>query len=590
MSEAISLISLAASVAAYAKAGNQTAPPTSPGSYATASALSALGAQLTTDLSSLSAVVQTKLADPAVRDIAAAMIAAATPTAAQAISAVASLYREGSLSDPSGLSVTVSKTAQPLVAIFGNSIASQAVPTLAAVNLTGSADTAAGATVLPVSGTVTAAQGAIVDVRSYDSSTESYTLASDHAAATALTLSAPLRKMVRASANYAVRVTPTVNTLRTYAGIGSIIVAQLSGRAAVASEGYGWGGSKIRQMLFDLPAFLDRVTTSFILLHLLENDVQVSSTSAESDIACLKQAVELVMKRGITPIVASPVPSDFYVGLNALAKFDAFTAYINGAGAGTLSSEYPGALALDCSSPWLLSTATARKPDPSILVTDGIHPAESDRAKAAMLAVGAPASARLRTVFASFTGGQTQVATAVNPNPKLELTSGGNKTGAGTLVGLVPDGVTIAVPTGVTATFSIAQDGACQLTLSVAGTADVTAHRVDIKQAITVPAGLQPSSRWLAFNDVTVIAASGYSMLYSQLAFSTGEVHAGFQSAWLERGAASVAGRVLRLETPPVAHPGAATATVSLVARPITGQVNSSVTLKLLSMCAGAAA
>ncbi|EGK71977.1 hypothetical protein METUNv1_01755 [Methyloversatilis universalis FAM5] len=432
--------------------------------------------------------------------------------------------------------------------IYGNSIASQSTSSLAQQTTYTTAAANAGSNVLALASVAGITDGSKIAVGLYEGSVFATTV-SGAPAGNNVTLAQPLPKLVRASASISAYTTARAFPIRQ--NIGPISAAvMLLGMPVEVLRGYGYGGSRLGEMLFDLADVLQRTRPNYVALHLYENDIAADATLAQL-MAWTRFAVSLVRGFGAVPIICTSVPSTSFNTTGRAAVFDGLLAYVKK----DLGEAY-----IDFSTPWLDATAVTSRPPLAGWATDGIHPNASRRVSAAVYA--------LDTLHGLFGEGGSYADRDLSANTRL-AGSGGTATG---LQGgsVVAAGYTIIADAGVTATASKTTDDQQRIVWSIPGASNITSNQLTASKTFALPANAGGSGVVRCVCRVRINALVNISMLYLQASFSGGEVYGVEQSADFGADPALI-GRTLTFETPAIVIPeGATTVAPQFKARPYT--------------------
>lgn len=432
--------------------------------------------------------------------------------------------------------------------IFGNSIASQSTSSLAQQTTYTTAAANAGASVLSLASVAGIVDGSKIAIGLYEGSVFSTTV-SGAPAGNNVTLAQPLPKLVRASASISAYTTARAFPIRQ--GIGPVSAAvMLLGMPVEILRGYGYGGAKLSEMLFDLAEVLQRTRPNFVALHLFENDIAADATLAQLT-AWTRFAVSLVRGFGAVPIICTSVPSTSFNSSGRAAVFDGLLQFVRGE---------LGEVFIDFSTPWLDATAVNSRPPLAGWATDGIHPNASRRVSAAVYA--------LDTLRGLIGDGASYMGRDLSANTGL-AGSGGTATGlqAGSVVAA---GYTIIADAGITATASKTADDKQRIVASVPGASNISSTQLTASKTFTLPANAGGAGVVRCVCKARINALTNVSMLYLQATCSGGEVYGMEQSADFGADPALI-GRTITFETPAFVVPeGATTIAPQFKARPYT--------------------
>jgi lysophospholipase L1-like esterase len=155
-------------------------------------------------------------------------------------------------------------------------------------------------------------------------------------------------------------------TSMTYGPFASIF-AQL-GHPVEILAGFGFSGSYLYEVIFELSKYLKFYRPTYVILQVLENDLNGNGFPVSAISRWLKAACTLCINTGAIPIVTTCLPRSTINSPSLIAAWDAMYSF-----AMTLPALVPGTVVVDWSTPWLdLGLTTSRAPLSGW--TDGTHP------------------------------------------------------------------------------------------------------------------------------------------------------------------------------------------------------------------------
>lgn len=452
---------------------------------------------------------------------------------------------------------------RPTLLVFGNSLAGQANIVLAANTTTTTANALAGSTSLTVVSSAAFTAGDKVAIQLYTGEIFKTTIASVPDG-THLTLTDKLPNYVRGDVGQSVQRYTTDKPSGIRRQGGTIAAAMsLLGNPVNIVQGYGYGGGLGKDMPADLALCLRRVRPQYVYLQLFENDIGAGAPLADMQ-ALARAAVDMCVKSGARPMVATPFPSTSYNSDPKVAVYDALKTYI----LTSLLALYPTMIPINCSEAWVDPAAPTRRNPLTAVSADGIHPKQAKWPYVgSVIAPQIAPALQADGVLMIDPSKWSDMALTLNA---LMTGTGGTKAGAGAPTGNAPDGWTFTAEAGVTLALSKTGEGYQRMDYSVAGASNISSTRALFSQSKTLAINMSGGQMVKGFVLARLNSLANISMFYPAITFSGGEVYSGHQDAD-DMTDTVLPGNVIMRETAPLEVPlGTTTAFFEVALRPLT--------------------
>jgi len=390
---------------------------------------------------------------------------------------------------------------RPKLLMFGNSLAGQSCIYLASGQTTTTAAAVAGASTITVAAIGAIVAGSKIAVQSYEQTVAEVKVLS--VAGNIITLTEPLKKMVRLNALVQLYTTSKPTNIRSGGGAVSSALALL-GQPVDLLQGYGYGGGSLAEIVIDLPNQLEQNRPAYVMIIAPENSIAHGVSLAEL-IRQTKYMLATCQSYGAIAFISTAWASNSYSAAQA-ATYDGYNDFVRGC-----QAEFPQAVPCDVGKQWI-DPAQPTLRAPLAGWTDGVHPLANK-----FFTIGTYFRDAMRAYLPA---AKSMLNYSLLPNSTLSGAGGG---AVGLQAGSVVPANTDYTAYTMIATTSAAAVGS-RLQLSVPGLSDVNANQLVVKQRFNFALnGGCDGQRLAAYLKYKAANLTGCSMVTVALVFSGGE-------------------------------------------------------------------